>query len=108
MLSLKVVIYFQRAFLGGSLPQSRMIHHFSDEIDFADSHKKSIQQRCYQVVGSVFKPSSPGASWWWEDRKHQREKSFPVDLAREAMKIQVRRTCRRWFVAGFLSFASCS
>lgn len=32
-----------------------------------------------------------GKSWWWEDRKHQREKGFPSHLAAEAMKIQVQK-----------------
>lgn len=32
---------------------------------------------------------SAGASWWWEDKKQHREKSFPFELAEAAMKIQV-------------------
>eukprot|EP00434_Breviolum_minutum_P020137 symbB.v1.2.017757.t1/scaffold1389.1/size122275/6 len=32
-----------------------------------------------------------GASWWWEDKKQHREKSFPFELAEAAMKIQVQR-----------------
>eukprot|EP00438_Fugacium_kawagutii_P032914 Skav221779 [mRNA] locus=scaffold2426:275619:277445:+ [translate_table: standard] len=32
-----------------------------------------------------------GASWWWEDKKHQREKNFPLDLAKAAMKIRVQQ-----------------
>eukprot|EP00913_Durusdinium_trenchii_P029355 g27520.t1 len=42
------------------------------------------------ITDGVAKIDQKGASWWWEDRKYQREKNFPLLLAKEAMKIQVQ------------------
>ncbi|CAE7390833.1 unnamed protein product [Symbiodinium natans] len=66
-----------------TLEKAQVTSHLFDIYTFHQHQPRGI-------TDGISEGDKRGSSWWWEDRKWNREKNFPVKLAEAAMRAQVQ------------------